>query len=97
MLPSVVVRRTSQSPTASRMLAERGSRAWVVARRIHNGGVRKSEVADNIALARDVAVVARKSGQTCIVCPAIASDAKCGQCTACANRAVDIVLYPFHP
>ena len=30
------------------------------------------------------------------VCPAIAGNAKCGSCTACADRDVQVIVYPQH-
>lgn len=30
------------------------------------------------------------------VCPAIAGNAKCGQCTLCANESIKVIVYPMH-
>ena len=93
----VVVRRTSQAPTIEKLVGESDIRSWVAASRIHKGCVTKQEVTANIALARAVASRIRESGESCVVCPAIAGSSKCGKCTACASACVDVVIYPFHP
>jgi hypothetical protein len=48
------------------------------------------------AEARQVASEQRDKGKTAVVCPAVVSTSKCGQCTACSSKSVDIVLYPLH-
>ena len=30
------------------------------------------------------------------VCPAVAGNAKCGACTACADKQVQVIVYPMH-
>lgn len=49
----------------------------------------------NIGPAFELAKELRQT-KSVVVCPAIHSDSKCGKCTACANKGVDIVLYPLH-
>lgn len=93
----VVVRRTSQSKRLSAVIRQTDPRAWVVAKRIHRGHVSREEKQENISTAYRYAAEIRRHGQTAVVCPAIAGDSKCGQCTACADACVDVVLYPFHP
>jgi hypothetical protein len=97
MLPDVVIRRTSQAKTIGKLIGESDSRSWVVASRIHKGHVSKSEKQANIELAQSAATTIRESGQSAIVCPAIIGSSKCGKCIACADRRVDVVLYPMHP
>lgn len=92
----VVVRRTSQARTLRELLQSRDHVSWAVAERIHNACVRKGETRRNTALAFAYAREIRSNGRSCVVCPAIASNAKCGSCTACADSRVDVVLYPFH-
>ena len=96
MIPDIVVRRSSQVSTIAQLRREKDPRSWVVARRIHNGCVTQNATHENIELARQYAQLIRASGQTCVVCPAIAGNSKCGQCTACADSRVSVVLYPFH-
>jgi len=62
----VVVRRTSQSNNLSDLIQGRDHRAWVVANRIHSGGIRKDEKEANIALAHIVAEQIRGTGQTAV-------------------------------
>lgn len=38
----------------------------------------------------------RSMGKSVVVCPAIIGDSKCGKCTACSSKFVDIILYPKH-
>ena len=38
----------------------------------------------------------RSKGLSCVGCPAVLRDSKCGQCTACADKRVDLVIYPLH-
>ena len=45
------------------------------------------------AVAKDIKNTRNK---TAIVCPAVVSDSKCGQCRACASPLVDLVVYPLH-
>jgi hypothetical protein len=45
------------------------------------------------ATAKDIK---RTRGKTAVVCPAVVSDSKCGQCRACASPLVDLVVYPLH-
>lgn len=35
-------------------------------------------------------------GITSKVCPAIAGSAKCGACTLCADKDIDVIIYPMH-
>jgi hypothetical protein len=93
----VVVRRTSQARTVEQLISEDDPRAWVAATAIHNGGVSKTQVSANIDLARQSATAIRANGETAVVCSAIAGSSHCGQCTACADERVSVVIYPFHP
>lgn len=65
----------------SGLLKSKDSVSWVVPK-----GTDVKKLADSI----------RESGKSVVVCPAIISSSKCGQCKACANKFVDIVLYPKH-
>jgi len=93
----VVVRRTSQSARFGAVLRQDDHRAWVVAERIHKGHVSSAEKKRNVCEAYRLAKVAREAGVSTVVCGAIAGDTKCGQCTACAEPLVELILYPFHP
>ena len=59
-------------------------------------------IAGRIEKARALACKIRTNGETAIVCPKIKPRnhsgrvAKCGECTACADRSVLVVLYPKH-
>ena len=92
----VVVRRSSQAKSVAQLLESADHRSWVVAEKIHRGRVTEEEKARNTAAAFAAARQARDAGQSAIVCPAIASNSKCGQCTGCADKNVDVVFYPFH-
>lgn len=55
----------------------------------------------NIHLANSLAREIRSTGKTVVVCPAVfpnkhGTKSKCGQCTACADNRVDLVVYPLH-
>ena len=94
----VVVRRTSQAGNVAELIRTSADHvSWVVAKRIQRGHVSKAERAENVAEAYHVANELRAHGKSVVVCPAIAGNSKCGKCTACASRFVDITLFPFHP
>ena len=38
----------------------------------------------------------RDQGISAKVCPAVAGNAKCGSCTACADPSVQVIVYPMH-
>ena len=38
----------------------------------------------------------REAGLSCVGCPAVLRDSKCGRCTACADNRVDLIIYPLH-
>jgi hypothetical protein len=93
----VIVRRTSQARTWGRLLAEssRDPIAYVVGDP-SPGRVPASVVRGNIVAARMLAGLMRKSGRKPVVCPAIATGRRhCGECTACSDPRVDVVLYPL--
>lgn len=46
--------------------------------------------------ARKVIEKLRKKGKKVVNCPAIVSNSKCGQCTACSNKKVDTIIYLKH-
>jgi len=66
-----------------------GQRSFVV-------GTRKQSRAERETIAYDFARKIRANGETAVVCPAIVSTAKCGDCKACASDKVDMVVYPLH-
>ena len=93
----VVVRRTSQAATLSQVIKESDPRAWVVSTVELNGQpINRPKLEENIKAAKAAADEIRRKGQTAVVCPATASDSKCGKCTACSSAAVDVILYPLH-
>lgn len=96
----VVVRRSVQSDEAG-LIRAKDPRSFVVVapgNSIHAGGVRREQVAQNRAEAVAMAERVRASGSTCVVCPfgSRPDSLKCGQCTACSDSRVDVVLYPLH-
>ena len=38
----------------------------------------------------------KSQGINAKVCPAVAGNAKCGDCTACADKLVQVIVYPMH-
>ena len=76
----VVVRRSCQ--TLAGLLKSTDNVSWVVPK-----GMDASKLADTLR---------SEQNKTVVVCPAIIGSSKCGQCKACANKFVDIVLYPKH-
>lgn len=38
----------------------------------------------------------KEQGISAKVCPAVAGNAKCGACTACADKSVQVIVYPMH-
>ena len=44
----------------------------------------------------DVAAAMRAKGISTKVCPAISGSAHCGDCTLCARKDVDLIIYPMH-
>lgn len=96
----VVVRRSVQSDEAG-LVRAKDPRSFVVVapgNSIHEGGVQRKQVAQNRSEAVAMAERVRASGSTCVVCPfgSRPESLKCGQCLACADKRVDVVLYPFH-
>jgi hypothetical protein len=96
----VVVRRSVQSDEAG-LIRAKDPRSFVVVadgQTIHAGGVRREQVAQNRAEAVAMAERVRASGSSCVVCPfgSRPESLKCGQCTACSDSRVDVVLYPLH-
>lgn len=63
------------------LLKSTDSVSWVVPR-----GMDAQKLADSL----------REQGRSAVICPAIIGDSKCGKCKACANKFVDVVLYPKH-
>lgn len=93
----VIVRRTSQARSVRELMRSTDLRSWTVSDGpIHAGGISKEALEANISKAYHAADQIRANGETCVVCPAICSDSLCGQCTACADERVRVVLYPFH-
>lgn len=44
----------------------------------------------------DTAAEFRARGISAKVCPAIAGSAKCGDCKLCADKSIDLIIYPMH-
>lgn len=63
------------------LLNSKDAVSWVVPK-----GMDVSKLADTL----------REQNKTVVVCPAIIGDSKCGKCKACANKFVDVILYPKH-
>lgn len=86
----ITVRRTCQSVGAA--LRSKDTRAVRVGK-----SNRACHLKHNIGMAYELVSKLRQRGESAVVCPAVASDSKCGKCTACANPAVNVVVYPLHP
>lgn len=85
----IVVRRTVQSNLMDVLLAK-DQVAFVV-------GTNKWKREENKRDCIEAAQTLRKGGKRTVICPAVIGSAKCGECTACADHSVDVVLYPLHP
>ncbi len=83
-----IVRLSCQSETQA-LDKNNAHRSYVV-------GTREQSRAERKIAAYDFARKIRENGETAIVCPAIVSKAKCGDCTACASDKVAMVVYPLH-
>lgn len=92
----VTVRRSSQVGSVAQLLKSKDARSWIAGDVNYRGVVTKRIKAKNTRLAFEAADQIRSAGQSCVVCPAIAGSSKCGRCLACADHAVDVVLFPFH-
>ena len=60
--------------------------------KLARGKNKRSHSAHAITFVRDL----RSQGINAKVCPAVAGNAKCGSCTACADPAVQVIVYPMH-
>lgn len=85
----ITVRRTVQS-TLKDVAAAKDSVAFVI-------GTNKWQKDKNKRDCIEAAQTLRKGGKRTVICPAVIGSAKCGECTACADPSVDVVLYPLHP
>ena len=65
-------------------------------------GVKGTPMAQRITECREFAKELRELGKTAVVCGAVkprnwtGRKTKCGDCTACSEKTVDVVLYPLH-
>jgi len=57
---------------------------------------RESAKTANVRESQILARNLRRLGRSAVVCPAIAGNAKCGKCRACADTRVSTVIYPEH-
>lgn len=89
----IVVRESCQ--TDKRMFEAKNHRSRVV-------GTKGTPMADRIKECHEVAKKIRKGNESCIVCPAVkprnytGKPSKCGDCKACSDKNVKVVLYPLH-
>jgi hypothetical protein len=60
--------------------------------KLARGKNKRSHSAQAITFMRDL----KAQGINAKVCPAVAGNAKCGACTACADKAVQVIVYPMH-
>lgn len=56
------------------------------------GKNKRAHSAKAVAFVRDL----HAKGIEAKVCPAVAGNAKCGSCTACADPSVSVIVYPMH-
>ena len=88
----IVVRRSDQSDTVADMIKSTDHRSYVVGE--HKFRPSEEDKARNKELSRKAAKRIRATGQTAVECPF--PRLKCGQCRACADPRVDVVLYAYH-
>jgi hypothetical protein len=88
ILPAFTIRESLQS---KKRLQDFNKQASIVVGEWSQTPLERAETAR--ATAREVK---RTRGKTAVVCPAVVSNSKCGQCTACASPLVDLVVYPLH-
>jgi len=60
--------------------------------KLARGKNKRAHSAQAITFVRDL----RAQGINAKVCPAVAGNAKCGACTACADKRVQVIVYPMH-
>lgn len=60
--------------------------------KLARGKNKRAHSAQAITFVRDL----RAQGINAKVCPAVAGNAKCGACTACADKQVQVIVYPMH-
>ena len=60
--------------------------------KLARGKNKRAHSAKAITFVRDL----HAQGINAKVCPAVAGNAKCGQCTACADPKVQVIVYPMH-
>jgi len=89
----VVVRESCQSLES--LKTSENNRSYVI-------GTKGTPMKKRIAEANELARELREAGETTVVCGAIkprnykGRKLKCGNCTACAEKMVKVVLYPLH-
>ena len=93
---NIVVRRSVQTGLSAAINAKDHCSIVISDGPLHSGCVTKEEKRTNTAASYAAAKRIRAAGRSAVVCPAVAGSSKCGKCTACADPAVDIVVYPFH-
>ena len=64
----------------------------VAGEKLARGKNKRAHSSKAIAFVRDL----QSKGIAAKVCPAVAGEAKCGSCTACANPNVSVIVYPMH-
>lgn len=60
--------------------------------KLARGKNKRAHSAKAIQFVRDL----HSQGINAKVCPAVAGNAKCGACTACADKGVQVIVYPMH-
>lgn len=85
--PKVIVRESCQSE--NRLFKSELPNSFVV-------GKTGDKKPAKMAVANRIITRLRNKGKKAILCPAIVSNSKCGQCTACSNPNVNTVVYLKH-